>query len=260
MASQAREKGVENSILRNVAITIGLIILLIVFAAYLYNVETGDMQEAVMKAVSLVIHTNTTPSVNSSWFFIISIIGGILSIYIIFTIISLFYGGVLRKNMQEGNKMKKIKTMKDHIIICGGGRVGESVAEELKKAKKPFLIIEKDSSRAKDLEEKYLVMADNALEKSVLKQASIEKAKTILCCLDSDGNNLLLAVTAKDMNSRIEVIAKVDDASIVDKLRAMGINKVILPAVIGGKRIAEEVLKSTSPPPMVSVAKKPGMP
>ncbi|MFH1506763.1 MAG: NAD(P)-binding protein [archaeon] len=241
-------KEVENVIFKNVAITIGLIILLVVAGTYLYNVEVRNMQESFQKAISLVIHVPIEQSVNTTWFFVISIIGGILSIYIIFTIISLFYGGLLRKNMQEGNKMRKIKKMKNHIIICGGGRVGGSVAEEMKRAKKSFVIIEKDSSIVNDLEKKkYVVLEDNALEKTTLDKASIKDASTVLCCLDSDGNNLLLAIIAREANKNAEIVAKVDDPAVVENMKTLGINKVILPAIIGGKKMAEEVLNGHKP-------------
>jgi len=244
MPGESGKKEVENVILKNVAITIGLIILLIATGTYLYNIETGNIRESVMKSISLVTHVNTETSVNSTWFFIISIIGGILSIYIIFIIISLLYGGLLKKNVREANKMRKINKLKQHIIICGGGRVGESVAEELHHAKKDFVIIEIDSTIAKELRNKgFCVLEENALEKETIEKTGIANAKAILCCLNSDGNNMLMAMIARELNKKAEIICKVDDIDLVDKLKGVGINKVILPAVIGGKKMAEEVLK-----------------
>lgn len=230
----------EKEVLKKVGITLALIAVLIVVGAWVLYFDFGDWRSAIYQAVSLVIHTQIPRTRHAAWSFVLSFLGGILVLYIVITIVELFYHGKLRKSIGEVRIMNTLKKLENHYIICGGGKVGKTVAEELMKNNKDYVIIEKDSSVANDLKNKgFIVLEGDSLNESVLRTAKIHKAKALISCLKADGDNLLQIITAKALNPELKIIARVENPEFSKKFIAAGATDVVLLAVIAGKKMAE---------------------
>ena len=103
----------------------------------------------------------------------------------------------------------KIAKLHKHYIVCGFGRVGRIVADELHEDKHPFVVVENDHSLQGHLEEAgYYHIIGDATEESVLEQAGIQHAKSVLALLSSDADNLYITMMAKDINPKIQVISR----------------------------------------------------
>lgn len=230
----------EKEVLKKVGITLILIALLIVVGAWVLYFDFGDWKSATYQAVSLVIHTQVPKTSHAAWSFVLSFLGGVLVLYIIITIVELFYHGKLRKSLGEVRIMKSIKKLENHYIICGGGRVGKTVAEELVKNNQEYVIIEMDSDVVRALKkEGFLVLEGNSLDESILKTAMIHKAKALISCLKSDGDNLLEIITSKALNPDLKIVARVENPEVAKKFITAGATDVVLLAVIAGKKMAE---------------------
>ena len=132
--------------------------------------------------------------------------------------------------------------MRGHIIIVGGGRVGEEISKILTPRKKPFLIIESDSKVVTSLKrKKYLVIEGDALNEQTLKNAGIEDASKIILTLPKTESNVLLTLTAKELNPIIEVHSRCEDPSLVSKLKRAGAKVVTVPEVVAGDKIAKDL-------------------
>ena len=235
---------VEKKVMVKVSFSIFLLIMLIVLGAAEFNKEVQDMKLSVRKAVGLVAHVDTELLEGSIFNYLLSIGGSIAGLYILIVIITLLYEGKLSENLREARTMKKIKQLKNHFILCGAGRVGSNVARQLAAKKIPFVIIEMNEETVSEMKRlKYLAIEGNSLEKVYLTMASIEHAKGVICCLNSDGDNLLQIITAKDLNKNALIISSANREEVVDKFKMAGAHQVILPSVIGGKMIAEVALK-----------------
>jgi len=240
-----KKTGAEREVFIKVFITIILLILLIHFAAHFINTEVGDYRKSMQMATQILTHTYISPSIeHGGLFFILSVVGSVFYIYLIYTIISIVYMGNFGQMLSEGRTMKSIAKLKDHFIICGGGRVGSNVAKELKKLNKHLVVIEYDIELAKQLRRLgILVLEGDSLEKENLNAAGINHAKCLISCLGSDGDNVLLTITAKDLNPKLNVIARVNYERFVDKLRSVGANVVVMPEIVGGIKIAQLAAK-----------------
>ncbi len=143
-----------------------------------------------------------------------------------------------RKKMQ-----KKIDGLSNHIIICGYGRNGKQAAEKLLAYEKPFVIIEKD----KDVIEKFQTelipfVFGNANEDEVLIEAGIERADTLISALPNDADNLFVVLSARQINSKMNIISRASQETSYQKLKLAGANNVILPDRIGGDHMASLVV------------------
>ena len=140
--------------------------------------------------------------------------------------------------------VRKRRKMKNHCIICGAGNTGKIIMEELKKAKRPYLIIEKNPEIVKQLtKEKVPALYGDVLDEKVLKDADIKKAKTLISALDKDADAVFLIVTAKSLKPRLKVIVQVNEQKNIDKMYKVGANEVVCPQVASAKMLAHAALE-----------------
>jgi len=170
----------------------------------------------------------------------------ISSVFIFAFAISVITEYVLSRNSVQLLKMRKVKntiaSLDNHVIICGYGRNGMQAATRLTAYKKPFVVIE----RAKELIEKYesdiLFLEGDADEDEVLLQAGIERAQYLISALPNDAANLMVVLSARQLNKNLFIISRASLLTSQKKLALAGANKVIMPDKIGGDHMASLVV------------------
>lgn len=142
---------------------------------------------------------------------------------------------------------RQIQALRGHYVICGYGRVGRIVCEEIKKSKPtPLVVIEKDSELTARIEEQgYLYVLGDATEENCLLQAGILQAKGLVTALDSEAENVYITLTAKGLNPKLFVLARAGRIGSEKKLLRAGANRVVSPHQIGGFRMAQALLRPT---------------
>ena len=152
--------------------------------------------------------------------------------------------GELRKVFDARRRKKQMKKLENHVIVCGFGRVGEHICEELKKEDVPFVVIDDDPQRIEVAESKgYLFVFQDTTEAQALQRANIEKAKALIAALGDDADNLFLTITAKELNPNIMVVARVNNPQNVKKLLKAGADKAVAPYVTGAIRMAQAAIR-----------------
>ncbi len=153
--------------------------------------------------------------------------------------------GILRKNKME----KKIKKLKNHYIICGGGEATGHLIDEMVVNKEPLILIEEKSESI----DKCLISDPNLLyiqgdctEDDNLINAGIKRAKGILLTLPSDKDNIYLSMTARMLNENIRIISKITNIHLKPKLKNAGADSVVSPNFIGSLRMASEMIRPTA--------------
>ncbi len=152
--------------------------------------------------------------------------------------------GEMRKLFDARRRRKLMKKLENHIIVCGFGRVGERICEELEKEKIPFVVIDEDPKRIELAEAKgYLFVFQDTTDTEALEKAGISKAKAVIAALGDDADNLFLTITAKELNPRVLVVARVNNSQNQKKLIKAGADKVIAPHIIGAIRMAQAAIR-----------------
>ena len=165
------------------------------------------------------------------------------------TIIVLVYLKMIHYRLSKGFKRrfmeKKIQSLKDHFIICGFGRVGSQIAEELSYEKVPFVVTDRDPERIKECEDKgwLCILGDAAVGEEVLKKAQIEKAKGLIIALGQDADTLFVAVTANSLKPDLFIVARASSTEAASKLEKVGVQRIALPYQIGGYHMANMALR-----------------
>lgn len=159
--------------------------------------------------------------------------------YAIATISAFLIEGELR-DLLKGRRMdKKIAVLKNHIILCGYGKIGKEVAQNLREYNEPFVIIEEHAEKVTEaIGHGYSVYQGNASEEHVLEKCNICHAKGLISAISVDSANVFLVLTAREMNKNLRIVARGTDEFTVKRLRRAGADIVISPFAIAGARMA----------------------
>jgi voltage-gated potassium channel len=138
----------------------------------------------------------------------------------------------------------KIKHLKNHYIICGYGRIGRIITEELKAKNIPLIVIDSNQDCKQDLESQGVpYILDDATSDEVLREAGIDRAKGLVAVVLSDADNLFITMTAKGLNPDIFVLSRADTEATEKKLLRAGANRVVMPYLIGGQKMAHTITR-----------------
>lgn len=146
----------------------------------------------------------------------------------------------------EGRRMdKKIASLKDHIILCGGGHTGEHIAAEFYKTHTPFVLIEHGDVALQHvlrLGDIPYIQAD-ATQDEVLLLAGIKHAKGLVAALGEDKDNVFIVLSARSLNPTLRIVARLSEEKNVEKLRKAGADEIVSANAIGGLRMASVMLR-----------------
>ena len=139
---------------------------------------------------------------------------------------------------------KKINQLKDHYIVCGFGRMGTHICNDLRQANVPFVVIESNPDNQGKLDEmEYLYDLGDASSDDTLLRTGVKDAKGLVAVLSSDAENVFTTLSAKTLNPQIFVVARAIDDHTEPKLMKAGANRVVKPYELGGVRMAEILLR-----------------
>lgn len=172
------------------------------------------------------------------------LVGVMAGAYTFGLIVQTMIEGQFNKAFGVRRMNREIDQLSGHALICGYGRIGKTIAAELARRDKPFVIIDSDQSIVEQsIEEHQLVVSGDATDEEFLLQAGIKRASTLVIALKSDADNVFLTLTARNLNPNLRIIARGEEATTEKKLRQAGADQVVLPAVIGGRRMAALVTR-----------------
>jgi voltage-gated potassium channel len=154
--------------------------------------------------------------------------------------------GEINKIFTRRRSMKAIEKLKNHFIICGFGRMGSFVCEQLHARGIPFVVVEnKTEIQDKVVQAGHYLAPGDATEEDVLLAASIKSARGLVSVLNSDASNVYVVLTARELNPELEIIARAAEESAQSRLMRAGATRVISPYQIGGMRMVMGIVKPT---------------
>ena len=141
----------------------------------------------------------------------------------------------------------RVRALRDHYILCGYGRVGREVAEEIVAAKSELVIIDVNQpSLDAAARDGYLVVSGNAADVEILHAAGIDRARGLAVATDNDADNVFVTLSARVLRPDLFIVARANSEDSEPKLKLAGANRIISPYSIGGKRMAHIALRPTA--------------
>lgn len=178
---------------------------------------------------------------------VFSVVGGLIVVQLtIQSLLGLSETGYFRR-LRQRRFLDWVRTMQDHVILCGYGRIGREIASQLTREQVPLLIVEMDPERRDAAEEKGLpvLLADATLDET-LREAGILRCRSLVAALPNDASNLYVVLSARSIAPGIRLIARSDSEEAERKLRQAGADRVISPYVAGGRTMAATALRPLS--------------
>jgi len=171
---------------------------------------------------------------------------GVLT-YTVLSLMAYVIEGQLGRVFDRRRMRRRVGRMKDHLILCGFGRVGRAIAHEFTDEGIPFVVVDSDDeSLVQAAAEGATVVHGNAADIETLKAAGVERARGLVTAVDNDADNLYVTLSARVLKPDLFIVARANGADAEPKLRLAGANRVVSPYTIGGRRLASLAMRPTA--------------
>ncbi len=187
----------------------------------------------------------TTQGLAGKWFTILLIVAGdSLILYVATTVVREIVEGEVTGSWKKIRMLKKIQGLKDHVVICGFGRVGRQVAEEVAAENIPVVVIDREDKSDECLKQGYyFVHGDSSVEDAPLIEANAQKARSIVIAIGNDSDGLAAAVNVSALCPDVYTVGRASNRQAEARLLRSGVDRVVMPATIGGYHMATMALR-----------------
>jgi len=175
------------------------------------------------------------------------ILGGVGGFaYLIGAFSQLLVEGRLQAILGRRRMQKTIGKFKDHIIVCGYGRIGAIVTEEVMNEGLDIVVIESNPELIVQMEAAGITCLEgDATKDGTLKLAGLDRAKSLITALSDEAANVYVTLIARQFSAKVNIIARGNNKTSISRLEFAGADRVVLPHTIGGIRMAQSVLRPT---------------
>ncbi len=143
-----------------------------------------------------------------------------------------YFADVIRRRRMD----RRINAMCDHVIVCGWGRVGQSIAHYLQTSRSDVVVVDTDAERLENVNGPYV--HGDATDENVLRAAGIDRARVLITALNADADNLYVTLTGRSMHPNIFIVSRAASEAAVPKLLQAGADRTVNPQDLGGARMA----------------------
>ncbi|MFY7927811.1 MAG: potassium channel family protein [Oligoflexus sp.] len=168
------------------------------------------------------------------------VLGFSLFFYSLTQIGEIVVNGELQRILGGRLMHRQIKSLSNHAIICGLGRMGQGIAKEMHRKGEPFVVIDLSAERFEmAMKEGWACIKGDASEDDILQEAGIEHARCLATVLPHDADNLFCVMSARLLNKNMTIITRASSESAIDKLRRAGATRIVSPYSTGAVKIAQ---------------------
>jgi voltage-gated potassium channel len=172
-----------------------------------------------------------------------------VSFYFLSALTAFIIEGDLREALWRRRMLKRLAHFDGHYIVCGIGRTGMHVTEELMHANCQVVVIDTEQRQLDELQKLYgaklVAIEGDATDDRILKDAGIERAKGLVTALKQDQDNLYVSLSARQLNRELRIVSRANADRVTAKLQQAGADAIVSPTHIGGRRMAHELLRPT---------------
>ena len=180
-------------------------------------------------------------------FTILLLLGGVFSLFYTMTeLIRFVVSGEVQQVLGKQLMERNLAGLKDHLIICGYGRMGRYVCREFSRQGLAFVIIDYSAELLKDFNMPGgIALVGDSTSDEILKRAGVDRARAIVTVLPSDADNLYVVMSARLLNGRLVIVSRAETEEAEQKLLRAGADRVVAPYALGGSKVAQAVIRPT---------------
>ncbi|SIR95980.1 potassium channel family protein [Natronorubrum thiooxidans] len=235
----------DRQILRRTLVPIGVFVVTVVAGvlglSMLGNVGLVEATFWLVDLTSIDLHfeEHTGPERATKAYAILVTVGLILSgLWIGETVVTEAFGGRIQSEVSRATMHRRIENTDDHVIVCGYGMFGRTIANRLTEAGQTVVVIEIDETHAERVrEDGHLLVTGDARREQVLRSAGVERATKLVAAIDDSNVNIQIAIVSGTATSSPDILVRVGKEMYEPVAREAGADDVIIPEVVSGERV-----------------------
>jgi len=254
--AQSERAGIVHTLYRNFSAPVGALLLAHVVGTAGYRI-IGGPQYSLLDCLYMTFITIATigyaevidvsHSISGRVFtMFIGSVGIGLVYYILAKMTMFLVAGEINVALRRRKMLKRIGALDQHYIVCGIGRVGSNVAHELSNTNRPYVVIDIDLANIERHRERYpdaMWIQGDASEDDLLRMAGIDNASGVFAVTGDDSKNLVITLSAKQLNSKPRIVARCHEINYIEKIRKVGADAIVSPDFTGGMRIVSSMVR-----------------
>jgi voltage-gated potassium channel len=154
------------------------------------------------------------------------------------TALSALFGGTIRDEITRMQTKQQVDEQSNHVIICGYGTFGKTIAERLRGTDTSVVVVEQDETQyQRAVDDGALTVQGDARQEETLVDAGVKRADTVVGAIDDTNTNVKTAVTASQLAPTVRVVVRAGDEMDEAVARRVGADKVIVPEVVSAEQV-----------------------
>ena len=253
---QRQRRGELTRIMTRIRYAVLLLVAVILLGMVVFHAIGSDVESTWSDALFMSLITVTTVGygevvpIVTLWERIVTglfAVAGFGSLTFLFTSLSVFFLEQDLDNTLGRSRMEKeMARLKGHFIVCGYGRVGQNIGRELLLTERAYVAIDPEEDVLEVQAEHapgLLFLAGDASDDDLLTAANIAGAEGVFAVTGDDSRNLMICITAKQLNPNVRIVARCHEVRNIEKLKKVGADAVISPDFTGGMRMASAMVR-----------------
>ena len=226
--------------------------IIFIFAVFGYHMMGRDLLDSIYMVVITLSgvgygEDSRLAAVEKVLTILVIVFGLTTGFYIIGGFVQMMAEGEINRAMGVRRVSREIERLSGHVVVCGFGRVGGTLADQLEKRNCSFVVLDDNPDQIAEASARgYLALTDDATEEEALLAAGVERAKTTVIALPSDADNVFITLTARNLNPDLQIISRAGSPSTEKKLFQAGADRVVLPAAAGAMRMATMITRPST--------------
>lgn len=149
-----------------------------------------------------------------------------------------------RKHLERRRMDRNIASLKNHFIVCGLGLMGRAICDYLHHHNQAFVVIDTNDELLEETCKPlgWLYVVGDASSDQILKQAGIERARSLATVLPTDADNVYVILSARLLASKLQIVARASSDAAIEKMQRAGATRVISPLSSGAVKMARFML------------------
>jgi voltage-gated potassium channel len=173
---------------------------------------------------------------------------GVGSLFYAFgSVMSYVFEGHLLRQLESRRMESRVQRITDHLVLCGYGRVGRQVAQELLREGITLVVIDVNQASLEDAShDGHLIVHGNAADDDVLREAGLERARGLIAAVAEDADNIFVTLSAHALRPELPIVARANRLDAVRKLYLAGASHVVSPYTMAGQQMAMLAVRPTA--------------
>ena len=178
-------------------------------------------------------------------FTLVLVLGGVgTALYAFSALAAVAVEGGWNTYFEQWRVRRMLDALTEHYVLCGYGRIGSIIAEEFRRQKTPFVVVDRHAERVQDATASgCLAIQGDASREDTLRRVHIDRARGLVAAVGTDAENVYAVLTARVLNPQLFVIARAESDDSTAKLKRAGADRVISPYQIGALQMAQTALR-----------------